>query len=362
MMEPKISVVVPVYNIEKYLMDCLESIAAQTLDGIQVLLIDDGSKDSSGQICKDFIAAHPNFEYYHKENGGTASARNVGLTHARGEYIGFVDSDDWIEPNMFETMYRAVKEADADIVYCKTPGLMDYVDIPNGMYQKQDICNVIYPAILPHVVSSGTFRTVDWGNWSRLYRRSMVHGSNIRFYEKSRRCEDFAFSVECAIHASSYVVLDAGELYHYRPNENSKSRAYTKNMWQSIRSLMSYMVKMTGKCQQHDFTDAMQMCIFYFATTVIRNEMRLEDTAQRVEKIREVVTDPLCVTAVSAISCAGMNREYTTLYGLIKSQDAPGLNKYLTNLALKKKYVTPVLDKVLRNPAVRKLYRKIRGN
>lgn len=359
-MEPKVSVIVPVYNIEKYLMECLESIAAQTLDNIQVLLIDDGSKDSSGQICKDFILSHPNFEYYHKENGGTASARNVGLLHARGEYIGFVDSDDWIEPNMFATMYHAAKETDADIVYCKMVGLADYVDLPEGTYGEKEIREVIYPAILPHVVSSGTFRTVDWGNCSRLYRRSMVHNNGIRFYEKSRRCEDFAFSVECALHAKTYVVVDAGELYHYRPNENSKSRSYTKNMWQSIRSLMTYMVEITGKYQEYDFSEAMQVCIFYYSTSVVRNEMRLREKTERIERIREIVTDALCVDAVSRISPAGMNREYTAIYSYIKGQDAIGLSRYLSQLAWKKKHVTPILDKLFKNETVRKIYQKVR--
>lgn len=360
-MEPKVSVIVPVYNIEKYLVECLESIAAQTLGDIQVLLIDDGSKDSSGQICRDFVSSHPNFEYYHKENGGTASARNVGLAHARGEYIGFVDSDDWIEKNMFETLYCAAKEADADIVYCRMSGLADYVAFPEGVYKGNEIQEKIYPVLLPHVVSAGTFRTVDWGNCSRLYRRTMVHGNNIRFYEKSRRCEDFAFSVECALHADSYVVLDAGELYHYRPNENSKSRAYTKNMWRSISSLMSHMVEMTGKCGSHDFTNAMQMCIFYFCTQVIRNEMRLPDEAKRIENIGTVVTDPLCIGAVNAVTSTGMNREYTDLYNLIKAQNAAGLNRYLKQRAFKKKYMTPILNKLFQNQAVRKLYMKIRG-
>lgn len=359
-MEPKISVIVPVYNIEKYLMECLESIAAQTLEGIQVLLIDDGSKDSSGQICKDFIAAHPNFEYYHKENGGTATARNLGLSLARGEYIGFVDSDDWIEPNMFETMYRAVKEADADIIYCRMAGLADYVDFPDGVYRAEEIRSVLYPELLPHVVPTGTFRTVDWGNCSRLYRRSMVHGGNIHFCEKSRRCEDFAFSVECAIHADSYVVLDAGELYHYRPNENSKSRSYSKNMWHSIRSLMMYMLEFTGKCKTYDFSDAMQMCIFYFCTQVIRNEMRLHQGNQRIENIRQIVTDPLCISAVNAVSNAGMNRDYMTMHGLVKKQDAAGLNRYLKQQSFKKRYVMPVLEKLFRNQAIRKLYQKLR--
>lgn len=360
-MDPKVTVIVPVYNIEKYLMECLQSIAAQTLDGLQVLLIDDGSKDSSGQICRDFAASHPNFEYHYKENGGTASARNVGLSHARGEYIGFVDSDDWIEPEMFETMYRCAKKADADIVYCKMAGLADYTAFPEGVYRGQAIRDRIYPALLPHVVSSGTFRTVDWGNCSRLYRRSMVHGNGIRFCEKSRRCEDFAFSVECAIHADTYAVLDAGELYHYRPNENSKSRSYTKNMWRSIRSLMTYMMEMTAGCRTYDFTDAMQVCVFYFCTQVIRNEMRQRDSRLRIEKIREVVTDPLCVEAVGAVSPAGMNREYTAIYGYVKARDAVGLERYLKRLAWKKKHLTPVMERLFKSRIIRTIYRKLRG-
>ena len=359
-MEPKVSVIVPIYNIEKYLMECLESIAAQTLEDVQVLLIDDGSKDSSAEICKEFINTHPNFEYYYKENGGTASARNVGLTNARGEYIGFVDSDDWIESNMFATMYQAAKAADADIVYCRMEGLTDYVRLPEGIYDEKEIRRVIYPAMLPHTVESGTFRTVDWGNWSRLYKRSLVQDNKIRFYEKSRRCEDFAFAVECTLYAKCYVVLDKGELYHYRPNENSKSRSYTNNMWKSIRALMSYMLEITGRYKNYDFTEAMNVCIFYFCTSVIRNEAKLKNNKQRISKMREVISDPLCIDAMSKISDKGMNKEYSALYMYIKKQDAVKLNKYMKRLAWKKNYARPLLDVFFKNQKLKKLYMKIR--
>ncbi|MBQ8524639.1 MAG: glycosyltransferase family 2 protein [Clostridia bacterium] len=360
MMEPKVSVVVPVYNIEKYLMECLESIAAQTLGDIQVLLIDDGSKDSSGKICREFSASHPNFEYYYKDNGGTASARNVGLLHAKGEYIGFVDSDDYIEADMFETMYCAAKDADADIVYCKMAGLNDYLDLPNGVYRGEDIKKVIYPVILPHVVESGTFRTVDWGNCSRLYRRCLVQNNNVRFYEKSRRCEDFAFSVECALHADTYVVMDAGELYHYRPNENSKSRSYTKNMWISIRSLMSYMAEMTSGYREYDFSNAMQMCIFYFSAQVVRNELRSPSKKQREENVCEVINDPLCSVAVETVSCNGMNKEYTEIYSYMKNHDHRGLIRYLKRLTWKKKHIMPIMNSIFKSTVISKLYGKLR--
>jgi len=354
---PKISVIVPVYNIEKYLHECLMSLANQTLKDIQVLLIDDGSTDASGEICKKFVEIYPNFEYYYKENGGTASARNMGLEHAIGEYIGFVDSDDWVDVHMYEIMYKNAKTSNADILYCIMPGLADYVFLEAGIYSDERIKTCIYPELLPHVISTGTFRTVDWGNCSRIFKGNLIHQNNIRFYDKSRRCEDFAFSVECAMHAKCYTVINEGELYHYRPNEHSKSRSYTKNMWMSIRSLMTYMKKITNEYQGYDFGNAMDMCVFYFCCSVIRNEMRVKDKRPRIAKLNEILNDSLCQNSVSRISVKGMNSEYANMHSYISNKDAEGLSKFLERLAWKKKYIAPVLS----NKFIREIYMKIRG-
>lgn len=355
---PKVSVIVPVYNIEKYLLECLESLAKQTLDDIQVILIDDGSKDSSGEICKKFIESHPGFEYHYKENGGTASARNLGLKYATGEYIGFVDSDDWVDERLFETMYRNAKESDADILYCIMPGLTDYVLLETRVYETEEIKSCIYPAILPHVTSTGTFRTVDWGNCSRIFKGDMIRKNHIQFYEKSRRCEDFAFSVECALYAKCYRVINEGELYHYRPNENSKSRSYTKNMWKSIRSLMEYVKKITTEYGDYDFNMAVEMCIFYFCCNVVRNEMRVRNKKERIERIVEILSDSLCRESVEKISINGMNKEYKGIYSYMLDKDAKGMSEFLERLAWKKKYISPILN----NDMIRKVYLKIRGN
>lgn len=353
----KVSVIVPVYNIEKYLQECLESLVCQTLDDIQVILIDDGSKDSSREICKKFVEKYSGFEYHYKENGGTASARNLGLEYACGEYVGFVDSDDWIETDMFEKMYQKAKVSDADILYCIMHGLNDYVRLEEGVYDKNRIKSDIYPAILPHITSTGTFRTVDWGNCSRLFKNDLIQQNHVRFYDKSRRCEDFAFSVECALHAKHYTVINEGELYHYRPNENSKSRSYTNNMWISIRSLMTYIKKITSEYLEYDFDNAVDMCIFYFCCSVIRNEMKIKDKKERIAKLEEVLIDPLCKEAVKKIVSNGMNKEYANIYSYVLKEDAEGLSQFLKRLAWKKKYISPVL----KNEMIRKLYLRIRG-
>ena len=104
-MHPKISVIVPVYKAEKYLHRCVDSILAQSYTDFELLLIDDGSPDNSGAICDEYAIKDSRVRVFHKQNGGASSARNKGLDHANGEWVSFVDSDDWIEPQMVESLF-----------------------------------------------------------------------------------------------------------------------------------------------------------------------------------------------------------------------------------------------------------------
>lgn len=114
--QPLISLIVPIYNVENYLRMCLDSIANQTYSNIEILLVNDGSPDGSGVICQEFVARDSRFHYIEKENGGLSDARNVGIARAQGEFLSFVDSDDWIEPTYVEDLYRAALLNDAEVV------------------------------------------------------------------------------------------------------------------------------------------------------------------------------------------------------------------------------------------------------
>ena len=113
-----ISVIVPVYNVERYLEKCLDGILAQTYGNLEILVIDDGSTDRCGAICDSYALRDPRIRVFHTENRGLSCARNLGLDHAKGDWIGFVDSDDWIEPDMYEVLLRRAEETGADIVEC----------------------------------------------------------------------------------------------------------------------------------------------------------------------------------------------------------------------------------------------------
>lgn len=117
-MECKISIIVPVYNSSKYLRSCIDSILKQSLSDWELILVNDGSTDDSGEICDEYAVKYPAIRVIHKENAGVSEARNTGLVAATGEYVGFVDSDDTIRPEMYQEMYDAAMENDAEIVMC----------------------------------------------------------------------------------------------------------------------------------------------------------------------------------------------------------------------------------------------------
>ena len=115
---PLISIIVPIFQTEKYLEKCILSIIFQSYHNLEIILIDDGSTDTSPDICDKYVAMDPRVKVIHQKNTGLSQARNVGLRQASGDYIGFVDSDDWIEPNMYEVLMSALKITDADIAIC----------------------------------------------------------------------------------------------------------------------------------------------------------------------------------------------------------------------------------------------------
>ena len=132
---PKVSVIVPFYNVEKYIEKCLDSLVNQTLEEIEIILVNDGSQDNSEEKAKEFEKRYPNkIKYYKKANGGLGDARNFGIKYASGEYIAFLDSDDFIEPTMYEEMYKKAKQENADMVECDF-----WWEYPNK--KKEDIGN-----------------------------------------------------------------------------------------------------------------------------------------------------------------------------------------------------------------------------
>ena len=187
---PKVSVIIPVYNVEPYLRQCLDSVVNQTLRDIEIICVDDGSPDNCGMIIDEYAKNDNRIIAIHKENGGYGSAINKGLEIAKGEYIGIVESDDWIEINMYEELYNNAIQYNADI----TKGsFYSVIDSEKKIKQKNNkIINLYRPK--PFVLTEyPKLIDIHASLWSAIYKRDFVTQNNLRVVEDVKPYEDLPF-------------------------------------------------------------------------------------------------------------------------------------------------------------------------
>lgn len=228
---PKVSVIVPVYNVEKYIERCINSLINQTLQDIEIIFIDDGSTDSSKIIIEKYLNLHrEKIKYYYKKNGGLSSARNYGIPHAKGEYIAFLDSDDYIEPTMYEEMYNVAKKENSDMVEC------DFIwEFPNK--QKYD-CGQIYNGKKEALEKA---RVVAW---NKLIKREILEKEKIEF-PFGLRYEDveFFYKLLPSLNKISFVKK---YFIHYVQRDNSivnTQNSKTKDIFKALDNVIDYYKK-----------------------------------------------------------------------------------------------------------------------
>lgn len=203
---PKVSIIVPVYNTEKYLEKCLNSLVKQSLDDTEIIIVNDGSIDNSEIIVNKFKQDYPNkIVYLKKENGGLSDARNYGLAYANSEYVGFVDSDDYVELNMFEKLYTLAKEKNADLVEC------------NFIWEYPNKTKIDYGFNYLNKKDFFLFGRVMVCN--KLFKTSIIKNNNIVF-PKSLNYEDIEFFYKLIPYINNYCLID-DIFYHYMQRENS---------------------------------------------------------------------------------------------------------------------------------------------
>lgn len=213
MEENKISVIVPVYKVEEYLPRCLDSIINQTYKNLEIILIDDGSPDNSGKICDEYAKKNKKIKVIHKENGGASSARNAGLDIMSGDYVTFVDSDDYIRENMIERMLLLSKINNADVVQISFE--RDEEKFKN-QFEFDDYCRVVVGDENIKNFALDRFHRPD--ACGKLYRSEILR--ELRFDEAITYAEDLELGLR-AYKAIEKSVVSNEKLYFYRPNDNS---------------------------------------------------------------------------------------------------------------------------------------------
>lgn len=351
MPEVKISVIIPVYNCEEYLEECLKSVAQQTLKDLQVVLIDDGSSDGSSEICKQFVERYPFFEYHYQTNKGPGAARNLGLDYAKGEYIGFIDSDDWIDSNMYDLMFNTAKQNDnADIVFVRVhenENIRDkgYISLREGYYNKKQIETEIYPFLLPVIKENGYFSVLRWSNCLRIYKRKKVIDNYIRFIETSSRAEDLTFSFHCTICADSYFCLDK-ELYHNRSRKGSISTKAIDRLWEKYRSVLVFLSE-AAKKSDYDFQNQLRIAGYYFCEKAIINETHQNNLKIKKLRIEEIVNDELCQESAKAVSETNLHKRGKELANLVLEKDTKSIIRYYMKNRFRDKVYNPLYGRYL---------------
>ena len=211
----KISVIVPIYNVEKYLERCIESIINQTYKNLEIILVDDGSPDNCGNICERYAQKDNRIIVIHKENGGLSDARNAGLKIATGEYISYIDSDDYIDNDMYEYMMKEMSKENADIAICGTK-----VDFENGITKLKENKEKEILNAKEALIKLNSFSSFDMAVWNKIYKRNIVSGIEFPIAKTS---EDYFVMYQYFDRAKKIVVLPQAK-YHYIQRENSISR------------------------------------------------------------------------------------------------------------------------------------------
>ena len=213
MQQPTVSIIVPVYNARQTIRRCVDSVLRQDFPDFELLLVDDGSTDGSGALCDEYARRDPRVRVMHRENGGVSAARNDALDRARGVFLQFLDSDDWLTPDAAKLLVRTAREHSCDLViadFYRVSG--DWVSHKGGIDDTAVMSREVFASHMMENPAAYYYGVL----WNKLYRRDIVERHRLRMDAGIRWCEDFLFNLEYVLHARTFVALRAPVYYYVR--------------------------------------------------------------------------------------------------------------------------------------------------
>ena len=327
-MTANISVVIPIYNVEKYLRRCVDSVINQTYSSLEIILVDDGSPDQCPAICDEYAEQDKRIKVIHKTNGGLASARNAGMKIATGKYLFFVDSDDWLDPEGLEKLYHLAEEHNVDFVRYRSvrenwPGLPPHYptligkarEMRGGYYSRDDIKKEILPRLF--ATSSLTLGPIV-GAWGSLYRMSLLKDNNIQFHEDIKYSEDVLFSAEVVTNTNNFYYLDEGGIYHYFYNDSSISKSFRKDRWESCKAMIRISEEEFLNKEEYDFKNQMIYLRWFCIFLSLNERKHLKEAKERVTYCRSIMEDPITKETPLNFSSMNVSIKQKTLMIIVK--------------------------------------------
>jgi len=318
----KVSIIVPVYKTEKHLQKCFESLLAQSFNDFEIILINDGSPDNCGAICDGFARKYSNIKVAHQENQGLSSARNTGIAMAEGEWVMFVDSDDWIEREMLEVMLPRAEGGECGVDIC----ISGYVIDKHGKSHRNEFKRLVgyrlrheektdvYKHRLQTATVGGYGEVVRMGvSVAKLYRRSFLVKNNITFKQSSLH-EDSLFNLY-AIQLAKNIVFCEGAFYHYVINPSSQTNTYRPGWIEAMNEYLQDLDAVLGICTNINKSDKIVIyniwsCMAFLSAIRVNFTMKSSPYtfSKSVREIMKLVSTDPCKTILRDVDVRYLSR------------------------------------------------------
>ncbi|MGN1420917.1 MAG: glycosyltransferase family 2 protein [Eubacterium sp.] len=307
-----ISVIVPIYKVEKYINQCVDSIISQTYRDLEIILVDDGSPDNCPSICDEYAKQDIRIKVVHKENRGLMSARQAGLKVATGDYIGFVDGDDWIEPDMYESFAELIEKYNPDMAVCEffysSPNNKDVSNqsLNKPFYNKSDLQSEVYPTML----FTGEYYNfgVNPCCWSKVFKKGLLEKNLYNVTTDIRMGEDAAFTYPCLLEAESVCYVNK-PLYNYRINPESMTNSYDSRLEDTILIPYDILKSCFEKYNDRQLMSQLDNYLFYLLNIMIRNEVSQNNkkgSAEIRKTIGKFVYNPEVITVLKRLDISSL--------------------------------------------------------
>lgn len=327
-----VSIIVPIYNVEKYIKKCLDSIVSQSLKNIEIILINDGSSDKCGEIIDEYALIDKRIRVVHQFKSGPSKARNVGVQMASGEFIGFVDPDDWIDKDMFSILYNAASKFEADSVIC---GFYEYyqttsdsTEVGYKFLQERNIgLNTVRHNILVPLLS-GKLHSFTW---NKLYKRSILIGNNVQSPEDMPLMQDIVFNIKAFSVMENTIYIDQ-PLYYFRRHSSSNTLKFRPDKFNTLLRLIEEKRVCMTKVGfiEHKYQNLVYEWFIDLTIQVIILEFSSSNNyplRERISRINFIVNNPEVRTSLEMINikknifhrlfCKGIRRKNTFFVVLI---------------------------------------------
>ena len=309
-----VSVLIPVYNAEATLPKCLDSVCGQTYKELEILLVDDGSNDSSLEICQRYAQQDPRIVLHVQANGGPSAARNKALDMATGDYLVFVDSDDYVEPDMVARMVDKAEENAVDMVICnfleeKEDAVRQHVFSHRGGYYGQDACR----NVALDFVDNNTKTRIPPYSCIRMIRRDTFEKMGLRFDAKVKRSEDYLLWTQVHFQIKSMYLMADAWLYHYVNNASSITNTYLPGYWTMCKLLYARLNQVLP--QDKDVKKRLQAMLIQRSLIAIHNA-EAADARQFRQDVEEILNDKELIKAAWAVGLV-KNSKRARIYALL---------------------------------------------